>query len=387
MYRRPGSRQNIFEKDECIMSLRVYISPSKYVQGKNALEKIGEYMKGMGSKTIVIADEMVWGIAEDKVVQELEKANISSEKVIFNGEASKIEINRIAEIAKNVQATVVIGVGGGKTLDTAKGVSDEVNAYTVIIPTAASTDAPTSALSVVYSDEGTFDSYRFYNKNPDLVLVDTKIIAEAPPRLLASGIADALATWVEARSVIAFGGHTMAGGVTTIAGEAIAEKCEEVLFKYGHLAYESVKAKVVTPALEAVVEANTLLSGLGFESGGLAAAHAIHNGFTALEGDIHHLSHGEKVAFGTLVQLALEQHSLEEIERYIAFYISLGLPVTLEDIHLKNASREDIMKVAHAATTKGETIHNAFNVSADDVADAIFAADQYAKAYKDKIRK
>lgn len=160
------------------MSLRVYISPSKYVQGKNALEKIGEYMKGMGSKTIVIADEMVWGIAGDKVVQELEKANISSEKVIFNGEASKIEINRIAEIAKNVQATVVIGVGGGKTLDTAKGVSDEVNAYTVIIPTAASTDAPTSALSVVYSDEGTFDSYRFYNKNPDLVLVDTKIIAE-----------------------------------------------------------------------------------------------------------------------------------------------------------------------------------------------------------------
>src|SRR5690625_6166152 len=140
---------------------------------------------------------------------------------------------------------------------------------------------------------------------------------------MASGIADALATWVEARSVIKAEGNTMAGGTTTIAGQAIAEKCEQTLFAYGHLAYESVKAKAVTPALESVVEANTLLSGLGFESGGLAAAHAVHNGFTALKGDIHHLTHGEKVAFGTLVQLTLEKHSIQEIERYIAFYISL----------------------------------------------------------------
>src|SRR5699024_8765151 len=130
---------------------------------------------------------------------------------------------------------------------------------TVIIPTTASTDAPTSALSVVYSDEGVFEGYRFYKKNPDLVVVDTKVIAGAPDRFMSSGIADALATWVEARSVIKAEGNTMAGGTTTIAGQAIAEKCEQILFEYGHLAYESVKAKAVTPALESVVEANTLL--------------------------------------------------------------------------------------------------------------------------------
>src|SRR5699024_9535005 len=159
-------------------------------------------------------------------------------------------------------------------------------------------------------------------------------------RLLASGIADAMATWVEAQAVIKVGGKTLINGMTTIAGMTIAEKCEEVLFEYGELAYESNKAKVVTPPLEAVVEANTLLSGLGFESGGLAAAHSIHNGFTALDGDIHSLTHGEKVAFGTLVQLALEERSLYEIERYIDFYISLDLPVTLKDIKLEGASRE-----------------------------------------------
>lgn len=373
---------------ECYdMTERIFTSPAKYVQGKNVIQNIGEYVKDLGEQTIVIADETVWDIAGNELVNQLKHKNLKAEKVIFNGEASKTEIQRITDIAKNANATVVIGVGGGKTLDTAKAVSDELNGYTVIVPTTASTDAPTSALSVVYSDDGVFEGYRFYNKNPDLVVVDTKIIAGAPPRFLASGIADALATWVEARSVILAGGNTMAGGKTTIAGQAIAEKCEETLFKYANLAYESVKVKSVTPALESVVEANTLLSGLGFESGGLGAAHAIHNGFTALHGDIHNMTHGEKVAFGTLVQLALEKRDLREIERYIALYTSLDLPVTLEDIKLKDATRDDIMKVAQAATTEGETIHQAFKVTADDVADAIFAADQYAKAYKEKHAK
>lgn len=366
------------------MTERIFTSPAKYVQGKNVIQNIGDYVKDLGEQTVVIADETVWDIAGNELVNQLKHKNLKAEKVIFNGEASKTEIQRITDIAKNANATVVIGVGGGKTLDTAKAVSDELNGYTVIVPTTASTDAPTSALSVVYSDDGVFEGYRFYNKNPDLVVVDTKIIAGAPPRFLASGIADALATWVEARSVILAGGNTMAGGKTTIAGQAIAEKCEETLFKYANLAYESVKVKSVTPALESVVEANTLLSGLGFESGGLGAAHAIHNGFTALHGDIHNMTHGEKVAFGTLVQLALEKCDLREIERYIALYTSLDLPVTLEDIKLKDATRDDIMKVAQAATTEGETIHQAFKVTADDVADAIFAADQYAKAYKEK---
>ncbi|VMN93691.1 3-dehydroquinate synthase [Streptococcus pneumoniae] len=251
----------------------------------------------------------------------------------------------------------------------------------IIAPTIASTDAPVSALSVIYTDEGAFDHYLFYSKNPDLVLVDTKVISQAPKRLLASGIADGLATWVEARAVMQANGKTMLGQQQTLAGVAIAKKCEETLFADGLQAMAACEAKVVTPALENIVEANTLLSGLGFESGGLAAAHAIHNGFTALTGDIHHLTHGEKVAYGTLVQLLLENRPKEELDKYIEFYKKIGMPTTIKEMHLDQVGYDDLIKVGKQATMEGETIHQMpFKISPSDVAQAIIAVDAYVNS-------
>ncbi|MCD3473199.1 glycerol dehydrogenase, partial [Streptococcus equi subsp. equi] len=273
---------------------------------------------------------------------------------------------------------VIIGLGGGKTIDSAKAIADILEIPVIIAPTIASTDAPTSALSVIYTDEGAFEKYIFYAKNPELVLVDTQVICQAPKRLLASGIADGLATWVEARAVMQKNGDTMAGGNQTLAGLAIAEACERTLFADGLKAMASCEKKVVTPALENVIEANTLLSGLGFESAGLAAAHAIHNGFTALTGDIHHLTHGEKVAYGTLTQLFLENKSREEIDRYVDFYQAIGMPTTLKEMHLDTATEEDFLKIGRQATMAGETIHQMpFTITAEDVASALVAVDAY----------
>jgi glycerol dehydrogenase len=136
----------------------------------------------------------------------------------------------------------------------------------------------------------------------------------------------------------------------------------------------------VTPAVEKVVEANTLLSGLGFESGGLAAAHAVHNGLTALP-VTHGAMHGEKVNFGTLTQLALEDRSTAELNEFIAFSTSVGLPTTLAQLGLGGAVRDDLMIVANAATVPSETIHNLpFAVDAEIVCDAMIAADAYGRA-------
>ncbi|WP_405099688.1 glycerol dehydrogenase [Oceanobacillus sp. FSL H7-0719] len=359
------------------MSAIIFSSPSKYIQGANELKNIGEYVQELGKKALILSDEVVWGITGEQIQTSFNKVKLDYHFVEFNGEASINEINRVVEEGKQVHADILVGVGGGKTLDTAKAIADGLDIGIVIVPTTASTDAPTSALSVIYSDEGVFESYKFYKKNPDLVLVDTAVVAKAPARFFSSGVADAMATWVEARANIKSGGLTMAGGKPSIAAQAIARTCEETLFAYGIPAYQAVQKGIVTKHVEAVVEANTLLSGLGFETGGLAGAHAIHNGFTVLAGDIHHLTHGEKVAYGTLVQLMLELHPEEELLSYIHFYRELGLPTTLKEMHLDETSFEDLLKVGEAATQEGETMKNLSpDITAEDIANAIIAVDQ-----------
>lgn len=183
------------------------------------------------------------------------------------------EIDRLTKIASDSKVDFVTALGGGKTIDTAKAIANQIGVPVAILPTTASTDAPCSALSVLYSPEGHFDKYRFYDSNPNVVLVDTSVVVKAPPRFLASGIGDAIATNVEARQ--AKFSPNFGGLLPTHLSRAICQECEDILFAYGKQAYEANKVQALTPAFEAVVEANTLLSGLGFESGGIAAAHAV----------------------------------------------------------------------------------------------------------------
>jgi glycerol dehydrogenase len=147
-------------------------------------------------------------------------------------------------------------------------------------------------------------------------------------------------------------------------------------------ALRAVETQAVTPALERLVEANTLLSGLGFESSGLAAAHAIHNGLT-IAPPTHGFFHGEKVAFGTLVQLVMEGKPIEEVLR---FSTDVGLPVTLAQVGLAEVPAAVLDGISARATAKGETIHNEpFEVRPDIVADAILAADAAGRAFRSEI--
>jgi glycerol dehydrogenase len=234
---------------------------------------------------------------------------------------------------------------------------------------------------VIYTEEGVFQEYRFYRKNPDLVLVDTAVIAQTPPRLLVAGMGDALATWFEARTCVAGSVKNMRGGGSTRSAAALAELCYRTLIEDGAAALRAVETKVVTPALERLVEANTLLSGLGFESSGLAAAHAVHNGLTAAAGT-HRYLHGEKVAFGLLVQLVLEGAPRVTVEQVLTFSSEVGLPITLAQIGLAELPADILIQVARRATAPGETIHNEpFEVTAEMVADAVLAADALGRQW------
>ena len=185
----------------------------------------------------------------------------------------------------------------------------------------------------------------------------------------------------EARACSRSGATTMAGGKCTQAALALAELCYNTLLEEGEKAMLAAEQHVVTPALERVVEANTYLSGVGFESGGLAAAHAIHNGMTAIP-DAHHYYHGEKVAFGTLTQLVLENAPVDEIETVAALCHSVGLPITLAQLDIKGDIPTKMRLVAEAACAEGETIHNMpGGVDSDQVYAALLVADQYGQRF------
>lgn len=365
------------------MARMIFQSPGKYVQGAGVLKELGEETRKLAKNPLVIADDMVWSITSETITKSFKDTDIDFDYEGFNGEASEKEIDRLSEMAKNKGSDAVVGVGGGKTLDTAKAIADILEAPVIIVPTTASTDAPASSLSVIYSESGEFTGYKFYDKNPDLIIIDSQVVVNAPIKLFASGMSDAMATLVEARAALKSHGENMVGGQPTLASIAIAEKCEETLFKYGDSAYRAASQGLVTPHVDAVIEANTLLSGLGFENGGLAAAHAIHNGFTSLSGDIHNLSHGEKVTYGTLVQLVLENASDETLHKYIDFYKGIGMPTTLKEMHLENTSFEDLVKVGELATDPGDTFSNLSDkITPEEIANAILAVNEISTSNK-----
>lgn len=278
---------------------------------------------------------------------------------------------------------MIIGAGGGKVLDCARAVASDLNLPVVNCPTAASSDAPCSALSVVYTQDGEFETYLFYKRNPDLVLVDTSIIAKAPVRLLVAGMGDALATMFEVKAVMRSAKKNQVGGATTISAQALADLCYRTLMDDSSEAIQAVRSGAVTPALDRIVEANTLLSGLGFESGGLAVAHSVHNGLTTLK-ETHNYYHGEKVAFGLLVQLVLEGQGLDLISGILDYCSEVGLPVTLSQIGITNPDKDSIKKVAERSVAPGETAHNEpFEVTAPAVFDAIMTADSLGRRFRD----
>lgn len=358
---------------------KIIMSPSKYIQARGAIEKLGDFSKTLGNTFLIMASNS--GMKRTKEPIET-SFNGMDKKLIFeqfNKECCKKEINRLMEVCKNNQVDCIIGVGGGKLLDTAKAVSYYLKFPVIIVPTIASTDAPCSALSVIYTEEGIFDEYLVLPNNPNMVLMDTNIIANAPARFLVSGMGDALATYFEARACDISKATNMAGLLPAKSAYALAKLCYQTLLDDGYKAKLAVENKVVTPAVENIIEANTYLSGIGFESGGLAAAHAIHNGFTVMH-ECHDLFHGEKVAFGTLVQLVMENSPMEEINEVLDFCISVGLPTTLEEMGIKEIKSEDIMEVAKAATAQGETIYNMpFEVTAESVYAAILTADSLGR--------
>ena len=361
---------------------RTVTSPKKFIIGKGLLAQMHEYVSDFGDNAFIIADEFILGRIEDEAQTELKLQGITSRVERFNYECCEAEIQRLASLAEQADTKVIVGVGGGKTLDTAKAVAFYRKLPVILYPTLASTDAPCTALSVIYTETGEFERYLFLPQNPDAVIADTSIIAAAPARFFAAGIGDALATYFEARACYQADGVNLVLKKPSRTGLGLAELCYQLLSENVAAAMDAVNNQIVTPALEQTIEATIYLSGVGAEAGGLAAAHAVNNGMSAVA-ELHGAQHGEKVVFGLLTQLVLENAPQNEIDNVIRIIKTAGLPLTLADMGLKHFREEEWRKVAEIACAEGDTMGNMpMAVNADDVYQAMIAANGMAERYR-----
>jgi len=360
------------------------VFPGKYIQGAGAIGELPALVELLGKQGLILASPSVNERVLPRCGVDWRSRAIPVE--VFRGECCEDELVRLSAALAQTHADVLVGMGGGKTIDTAKIAADRAGIPVIVVPTIASTDAPCSGCAVLYAKDGVFDSVCYQKMNPAAVLVDVAIIAAAPTRFLVSGMGDALSTWFEARSCDRTRSANECGGYATTAGLGIAKLCYETLLTDGAAAKLASEKHLITPALERIIEANILLSGIGFESAGLAAAHSIHNGLTALP-ETHSFYHGEKVAFGVLAGLQLADAPPEETEVIYSFCEDVGLPTTLADIGLGNGDREKLMEAAKKVCAPDQPIrHEAGVITPERVLDAMLAADALGQKKSGRVK-
>ena len=358
---------------------KTLVLPGRIVLGRGAMSELGEYAAMCGDRALLVASaedsDRVRGILDETA----SRRGVEFLYADFPGECCESAVRGLEGFCADSGAGVVIGLGGGKGIDTAKIIADRLDLPMFSVPTTAATDAPCSSLAIMYDDARHFVGPVSLRRNPALVLIDTEIIAKAPERFLVSGMGDAFSTFFEARACRR-ANVLNNGGLSTLCACGLAKLGLDTLLEKGAEALIACRSGIVTPALEDIIEVNIVMSGIGFESAGVAAAHGLA-GALELLGATEAL-HGETVAFGTLAQLVLENAPGGEIRSAINFYRQVGLPLRLRDIGIESVARETLDAASELACAPGSVIHNMpFKVTPDMVAASVTAADRLQEMF------
>ena len=332
--------------------LRAFGSPGLYLQGPGALSRLGEVCGRLGSDAFAVIDPVAARSIGAEVTVALPGVSLSR----FGGECSAAEIDRQTRAAARVGAGVILGIGGGKAIDVAKGVQIATGRPLVVVPTIASTDAPTSRLCVVYTPEHAPEEVRMMATNPAVVLVDTAVLARAPARFFAAGVGDALSKKFEAGSCAAAGGLNFHGHAPPALALQLAEACHATLLAEAEPALAAVRRQTPDASFERVIEATVLLSGLAFESGGLSVPHALIRGLAAVP-ELSGALHGEQVAYGLVVHLILAGEAAH-LDRLAPLYTALELPRSLSDMGLTGDAAAVIPQIAATSLARAPYSRN-----------------------------
>nr|WP_064569822.1 glycerol dehydrogenase [Gordonia sp. LAM0048] len=349
---------------------RRFAAPQQYLQGPGVLDDVGGVVAEIGGAPIVVIDVDISELFGARIEASLAAAELRAQVIPVTGPVTRGVIADTLTRVSAGQGDVVVGIGGGKAIDIAKGVAEAVGRPMVSVPTVASNDGPTASVFALYDEFGRLSELGRLPANPAAVVVDTEVIAKAPIRFLVSGIGDALAKKYEAHSCARGRGVTTQGTRPLIIGEVVADGCSRILLRDSEAAVRDALAHQVTPDLEAVVEAVILLSGIGYENGGLSIAHCMTRGLQVGRGSSAHL-HGYHVAYGLLVHLALEDDPEVDRDEIRSFLRALGLPTSLADLDMGEPSNAEIEALAVAAASAPHVANTWVDASVPSIIAAI----------------
>jgi len=363
----------------------IFLGAKQYIQREGILLEAGNYLKPFGQRPMVLGDDLVLSLVRPTLEDQLGRANLSPSFTRFGEECSLSEISHLGEIVRQKNLDFIIGTGGGKAIDTSRMLADKLKLPLITIPTSAATCSAASAVAVVY-EKGVRQA-TVNGKGADLVLVDPIIISQAPIRLLAAGIGDALAKWYEGKPGF---DRMKEQDSATLAAMNLSTQVKETTFSLGLLAKQDVEAKKNSPAVERIIESNILLTavigGMGGSKFRIAVAHALLYGLTILP-PVHQNLHGEMVAYGTVVQLCLEKNEAE-LNVLLPFFSQLGLPLTMKELGMANAEDPLFWEGLKRTCAPGSSAHNMpFPVDEQKLYRAMLEADERAQGIRNSKEK
>ena len=341
-----------------------------YSIGAHAYGDVAKVCKVYGKRVLLIGGQKALAAGEQRLHSALEGSGLEIVDTVLYGHDCTYEVmERLASHAKAIQADMIFGMGGGKALDTAKGAGAKSELPVFTFPTIAATCAATTALSVVYKQDGNFDSFYFYDRPAYHCFIDLTVIAQAPAQFLQAGMGDTIGKFFEC--------HFAARGDKlehpSALGREISNMCYAPLLEYGGQALADCKANRVSPALEQAVLANIVSTGLVslmvLDEYNCAIAHSVYYGLVLLPGFEEKWLHGNVVAYGVLVQLAADG-DLEEARRLKGFLQQLEIPTTLREMEVP-VEREYLQAVLTETVTGPDMEHIPYPVTEDMVFEAM----------------
>ncbi|WP_208559326.1 iron-containing alcohol dehydrogenase family protein [Marinilactibacillus kalidii] len=329
------------------LSQTIRSGPDQYICTENALSLFDEKLKSF-EKPVIITGDLSY-----KAFLKHYPGHHAFPVFRYDHTASVENMQQLADLCTD--SDCIIGIGGGKVLDTAKGTADMLGIEYVTVPTVLGTCAAYTPISATYHPDGTFRSVDYYNRSAFLCLVDLNLLVESPKVYFAGGIGDTLAKWYEAEGITTNVKESLPVMVTV--GLQTAKVIQETLLKDSQKALESMDAQEISPEFVRVVEAVIAIAGTvgGFagEYGRMAGGHAVHNGMSLIP-ETRPFEHGIKVAYGVLVQLIADER-YEEVRRLLPFYESNAFPTKLSAFGIQHDLENKMKKIAIFAASEQET--------------------------------